>query len=38
MRESFRSGLVFLVFLFKKLLGINYCELWFLILFLIFFI
>ena len=36
MRESFRSGLVFLVFLFKKLLDLNYYEFWFLILFLFF--
>ena len=34
MGETFRSGLVFL---FKKLLDLNSCEFWFLILFLFFF-
>ena len=33
MGETFRSGLVFWVFLFKKLLDLNSCEFWFLILF-----
>ena len=33
-RETFRSGLVFLVFLFNKLLDLNSYEFWFLILFL----
>ena len=36
-RETFRSRLVFLVFLFKKLLDLNSCEFWFLILFLFIF-
>ena len=36
MGETFRSGLVFLVFLFKKLLDLNSCEFWFLIIFFIF--
>ena len=38
MGESFRFGLVFLVFLFKKLLDLNSYEFLFLILFLLFFI
>ena len=35
MGETFRSGLVFL---FKKLLDLNSCEFWFLILFLFFYL
>ena len=38
MGETFRSGLVFLVFLFKKLLDLNSCEFRFLIIFLFFYL
>ena len=38
MGETFRFGLVFLVLLFKKLLDLNSCEFWFLILFLFFYL
>ena len=34
----FRSGFVFLLFLFKTHLDLNSCDFWFLILFLIFFL